>query len=408
MTLRLLLASLRHEPRRKLLAAGVVALGALGATALLDLVLGARDDLARSLDTYGANVRISAQGDTFAVAELAALDTIFWRNNVVAVAPLYPLRVRLAGSRVATLVGTWFDHPGLDERSTAGAARRNGLPAVRPSLPVAGRWPADDGAEVVLGRRLAAALHLGAGDALDVELAGVHRRLAVVGIVAGGGGEEDEAFASLAVAQGLAGRPGAAREAEVFALTVPETSLGPRDPATMTREAYDAWYCTAYPSAIAYQIGAALPGARAAVVREVASASARLLGRLESALFAIAALVLLAAALGVAATLTAGILDRRGELALLAALGSEPRQVLSLYLGETLLLGTIGGAVGGALGLLVAHAVRAGALGMTASWNVVLLPLVVLAGMLVAAAGVAWPLLRTLRRPPALALGGEP
>ncbi|HEV8242325.1 MAG TPA: ABC transporter permease [Thermoanaerobaculia bacterium] len=434
MTLRLLLASLLHDPRRKLLAAGVVALGALGAGALLDLVLGARDDLARTLDAYGANVHVTAVNETFSVAELDALDKIFWRNNVVAVAPLYPLRVSLApmgaseragadgndsrnrsaatadGSAgtipgdggaptVVTLVGTWFDH--------ALGSHRGGLPKVRPALPVDGRWPAEGADEVALGRRLAASLGVERGRTVAVALGERRAPLRVVGIVGGGGAEEDEALAPIEVAQRLASRPGAAREAEVFALTVPERPEGPlgaRDPASLSREEYDAWYCTAYPSAVAYQIDEALPGAHAAVVREVASASSALLRRLEVGLLALAALVLAAAALGVAATLTAGILDRRRELALLAALGSERRHIVALYLGETALLGTAGGIVGGALGLLAARAVRGGLLGMAASWNPVLLPVVALAGVLAAIAGVAWPLLRTLRQPLTAAL----
>lgn len=406
MIARLLLASLRHDPRRKLLAAGVVALGSLGAGALLDLVLGTRDDLARSLDTYGANLHIQADGATFPAAELEALDRIFWRNNLVAVAPLYPLRVRLAAAAqprtegiVATLVGTWFDHPL--------AGRRGGLPAVRPALPIEGRWPDERAHEVALGRRLAAELGMRRGDEVHVELAGRLQELAVVGIVGGGGVEEDQALAPLAVAQRLAGRPGAAREAEVFALTVPETALGPRNPAAMSREEYDAWYCTAYPSAIAFQMDAALPSASATVVREVAGASSRLLRRLEAGLLALAALVLMAAAVGVAATLTAGILERRTELALLAALGSEPRQILALYLGETALVGLLGGTLGGALGLLAARAVRQGLLEMSPMRDAVLLPVVVLAGVLVSLAGVAWPLLSTLRRPAAAVLGGS-
>jgi putative ABC transport system permease protein len=243
---------------------------------------------------------------------------------------------------------------------------------------------------------------------VSVELAGRSERLAVVGVVGGGGVEEDQAFAPLAVAQRLAGRPGAAREAEVFALTVPETALGARDPASMSRDEYDAWYCTAYPSAIAFQIDAALPSARATVVREVTAASARLLRRLESGLLALALLVLAAAALGVAATLNAGVLERRHELALLAALGGERRQILALYLGETALLGLAGGTIGGALGLLTARAVRLGLLGMPPSWDAVLLPVVGLAGVFVALAAVAWPLVLTLRRPAAAVLGGSP
>jgi len=299
---------------------------------------------------------------------------------------------------VAPLVGTWFAH--------RLGAKTTGLPAARPSLPVDGRWPVDDSAEVALGRRLAASLGVARGGIVPVALAGRDERLTVVGLVGGGGVEEDQAFAPLAVAQRLAGRPGAAREAEVFALTVPETAASERDPTTMTREEYEGWYCTAYPSAIATQIDEALPGAHASVVREVTSASSHLLRRLEAGLVALALLVLGAAAFGVAATLTAGVLERGTELALLAALGCERRRILFLYLGETALLGTVGGALGGTLGLLVARGVRTGVLGMTAHWNGVLLPVIVLAGVLVATAGVAAPLVRTLRRPVAGALTG--
>ncbi|HEX5760433.1 MAG TPA: hypothetical protein VF121_14690, partial [Thermoanaerobaculia bacterium] len=139
MIARLLAESLRRGTRRKLLALTAVALGTFGATALAEVLLASGDRLAAELGSYGANFVVHPRrGETLAAADLAAVRRIFWRNNVVGLAPLYPLRARLAASggagapRVASLVGTWFDHP-------VEPGWRTGLPRTRPTLAVAGR-----------------------------------------------------------------------------------------------------------------------------------------------------------------------------------------------------------------------------------------------------------------------------
>src|SRR5205085_11552981 len=145
-----------------LLAISAVALGTLGATALAEVVLASGDRLASEMSSYGANVEVvpAAGRETLPVAGLAKIRTIFWKNNVAALAPLYPLRVRFSpGEVVAPLVGTWFDHP-LEP------GFRTGLPATRPTLRVAGRWPREGVApatpamEAVVGERLARRLRL--------------------------------------------------------------------------------------------------------------------------------------------------------------------------------------------------------------------------------------------------------
>src|SRR5215212_9344334 len=94
---RLLIESLRRGTRRKLLAVTAVALGTLGATALAEVMLSSGDRLAAEMGSYGANLTVvPGPGlDTLPVADLAKVRRIFWRNNIRAVAPLYPLRVRL-------------------------------------------------------------------------------------------------------------------------------------------------------------------------------------------------------------------------------------------------------------------------------------------------------------------------
>jgi putative ABC transport system permease protein len=396
-----------------------VALGTLGATALGEVMLASGDRLAAELASYGANLELApAPGrQSLAVARLPLVRRIFWRNNIVAVAPLYPLRLRLSAvapaaapappAVVAEVVGTWFHYP-LEP------GWRTGLPATRPTLRVAGRWPLDQpetegggaepaSGEAVLGRRLAARLGLGAGGRFEAALGGRAARLAVVGIATSGGEEDEQAFVPLAVVERLAGRPGSFLRAEIFAQTNPERG-NVRDPRSMTPKQYETWYCTAYPSSVAFQLQQALPEAQARVAHGVTSATADVLGRLRGVLLALAVVALLGAAIGVTAAMTATVLERRLEAGLMVAIGAARRRVVQFFPLEAALLGGLGGLLGGSLGLIAGRLLGAGALGVQVPWKPVLLPFAVLAGLVVAVLASVPPVSRALGRYPAALL----
>jgi putative ABC transport system permease protein len=403
---RLLAESLRRGTRRKLLAVTAVALGTLGATALAEVVLASGDRLAAEMGSYGANLELAARdGGTLPAAGLGELRKIFWRNNIVAVAPLYPLRVRFApaglpASLVAPLVGTWFDHP-LEP------GWRTGLPRTRPTLRIEGRWPADGAAEAVVGRRLAERLGVRTGGTVTAGLGAGSASLRVVGILESGGEEDEQAFAPLGRVQALAGRPGRYARAEVFALTNPEAANvrdPKRDPKRMTPEEYDAWYCTAYPSSIAFQIEEALPPVRATVVYGVTGATAEVLGRLRSVLSALALVALAGAAVGVTAAMTATVIERRLEAGLLVAIGAPRHKVVFFFLSEAGLLGLLGGLLGGSLGLAGGRFLGSGVLGIAVPWMPVLVPFAAALGLAVAVAASLAPVLRGLERPPPMML----
>jgi putative ABC transport system permease protein len=419
---RLLIESLRRGTRRKLLAVTAVALGTLGATALGEVMLASGDRLASELASYGANLElVPGPGQaTLAAARLPLVRRIFWRNNIAAMAPLYPLRLRLAVDQrgeagtaagapvIAEVVGTWFHYPLEPDW-------RTGLPATRPTLRVAGRWPRDEPAtpagggevlepaEAVLGRRLAARLHLGIGGHLRASLGARSVPLAVSGIVTSGGEEDDQAFVPLAVVGGLAGQPGRFLRAEIFAQTNPE-SRNVRDPRSMTPSEYETWYCTAYPSSVAFQLHQALPEAEARVVYGVTAATAAVLGKLRGVLLALAVVALVGAAVGVTAAMTATVLERRLEAGLMVAIGAARRRVVLFFLLEAALLGGLGGLLGGGLGLVAGRLLGAGALGVQVPWKPVLVPFAVLLGLIVAVLASAPPVSRALGRYPAALL----
>lgn len=398
MFLRLLAESLRRGRRRKLLAATVIALSTASATAIGAVLLGSGDRLSAELKAYGANLElVAAHGETFEVGGLGAVSHIFWRNALVAIAPIYALRARLGGEAVGPLVGTWFEHelePGW----------KTGLPATRPSLRPDGRWPKDCCAETVLGRRLAARLGLKAGDVLHAGLGTQSADLQVVGVLGGGGEEEEQAFAPLAVVQRLAGRGAETTRAEVLAVTAPETPDAYRDPKSMTPAEYDKWYCTAYPSSIAHQLEEAVPGARATVVRGVAGAAGEVLGRLRGVLLALTIVLLIGAIVGTMAAMTATTLERRLEVGLFLALGSERRRVARFFLTESAVLGLLAGIVGGLGGLAAGRLLGDRVFGVAVPWAFALLPYAIGAGVAVALLGSLPPVLRALHRDTALML----
>jgi putative ABC transport system permease protein len=397
---RLLVESLRRGTRRKLLAVTAVALGTLGATALAEVMLASGDRLAAELGSYGANLVMvpAGEGETLAVADLGKVRRIFWRNNIVALAPFLTPRVRFepAGT-VAPLVGTWFDHALEPDWKT-------GLPRTRPTLQVEGHWPADaadTAAEVVLGRRLAERLGLSSGSDLKTVLGSREETFRVVGILTSGGEEDDQAFAPIAVVQRLADQPGRFTRAEIFALTSPESRNTNSDPKRMSVEEYEAWYCTAFPSSIAFQINKALPRARTSVDYGVTQATADVLGRLRWVLAALAAVALAGAAVGVTAAMTATVLERRLEAGLMVALGAPRLRVVLFFLSEAALLGGFGGLLGGGAGLVAGRLLGSGVLGVAVPWLPVLLPFAALLGVTVAVLASAAPVARALERYPA-------
>ena len=391
---RLLIESLRRGTRRKLLAVSAVALGTLGATALGEVVLSSGDRLAAEMGSYGANLVTTParEGETLPAADLVKVRRIFWRNNIVAVAPTLDLRVRMEDV-VAPLVGTWFDHP-LEP------GFRTGLPRTRPTLAVEGRWPAEGASEVALGRRLGARLALRPGSDLRASLGERSQDFRVVGIVTSGGEEDDQAFAPLAAVERLSGLSGRYTRAEIFAMTVPEVRNSHPDPVRNPRE-YETWYCTAYPSAIALQLDEALPEARTSVNYGVTQATADVLGRLRWVLTALAAVALAGAAVGVTAAMTATVMERRLEAGLLVAIGAPRGRVVLFFLTEAALLGLFGGLAGGGMGLVAGRFLGSGVLGVTVPWMPILLPFAALLGLAVAVVASAAPVARALERYPA-------
>lgn len=102
------------------------------------------------------------------------------------------------------------------------------------------------------------------------------------------------------------------------------------------------------------QLTKTIPAAEVRPVRQIVEGEARVLGKTRAALLAAVTLIIITAALCVLATLTAWVLDRRRDFAIMKALGASERLVSSFFAAEAAALGALGAVLGFVLGIGVA------------------------------------------------------
>ncbi len=91
--------------------------------------------------------------------------------------------------------------------------------------------------------------------------------------------------------------------------------------------------------------------------KELSARITSVLGGMQATLTAIAAVALVVGAIGVMNTMYTSVLERTREIGIMKAIGAKDRQVLSLFLVESGLLGLLGGAVGVAVAAAVSGVV---------------------------------------------------
>lgn len=442
MFLRILRDSLFRQKRRKAVVLTALSLGAAAATSLGDIALDVGDKMSRELKAFGANLTLLPRGGGAPVvvggedvsglrvpSYLGAKDIVkakdnFWKNNILALAPVLDVSVQVAGRRVL-LRGTWFERVLGTDPGPADPPFLTGIRALNPYWRLEGRWPDDRNAltagsegrasalasqsEVLLGRSLAGAL--GARPGTIVEITGPAATLTttVAGILSTGDEEDDAIVATIEMAQRFAGLPGRVSRIQISALTTPESVVYERlgkDPRTLSAAEFEKWTCTPFVSSIAYELERAIPDSEARVIRRIADSEGRILGRTSGLMLLIALMATLGAALTVTSALTTSVLERRSEIGLLKAMGAGSARVVGLFLAEAAALGTIGGILGAGLGAVMARWVSASVFGSPVSIRPLSVPLAIAAALAITSLGCILPIRRILKFRPFEVLRG--
>lgn len=393
--IRMILRSFSRQFGRRILIAITVCLSACVAVAMLGVVFDVGDKLNAELSTYGSNITVqpksdavvsdlydsqssssSAQGEEsqptayLKESDIPKIKTIFWAYNITDFAPQLNIRADVDGVNTP-VVGTWFSK---DIHLDSGESTTVGVKGLRSWWKVEGSWPKDghapegdgggesaasDPVQGMIGKDLA--LKLGGkhvGDQVNLKMGTHNQQVRVVGIFDSGDSDSASLYIPTWALQGVSGLPDQVDRVEVKALTTPENDLArkaARNPAALSQDEWETWYCTAYPSAIAYQIEEAIPGAVAKQVRQVAALQGDVLQKTQAVMILMTVLSLLAAAIAVANLMAASISERSSEFALLKALGATDGAVSRLVLAETAMISLVGALVGAGLGSGVAQ-----------------------------------------------------
>jgi putative ABC transport system permease protein len=377
------------------LAMGSLLVGAAVAAALLNLYGDVSRKMTQEFRAYGANVILAptvVQGassaattmDERVVNELA--DRARWLKglrfapelHVVARVKPVPADPRLPEFQNVVAVGTDFKalhelYPGWRVQGVAG----NG--SLGPD-------------ECVLGAHVAGRLHLAVGGTIDLAAAGgapdsssaTPPAFRVAGILSTGGAEDDHVFLDLGSLQRLAGLDG---QISLVELSLPGASA---EIERGVRELADIF-----------------PGVEVRPVHQIVESQGRVLGTIRGLAIWLTALILVIIGLCVMATMTAIVLERRKDIAVMKALGASDQLIVRLFLSEGASLGLAGGVMGFAMGALLARelARRLFEVSLDLSWWT--LPAVVLMSVLLAGAATLFPVRIVRSVEPAVVLKGE-
>ena len=386
-----------------------IAMGAAVATAFLGIAGEVSHKMALELRSYGANILLEPAalegGGSLREEDLPKIKTVFWKYNITGFTPyLFGVVELTAGAKRerGIVAGTWFNK----ELEVAGEEPTvQGIKVIAPWWDVQGRWPAAAD-EAIVGAALARRLGIVVGSELAATSRGQIQRFRVAGIVTTGGYEEEQLFAPLVTVQTLLQRPGKVSRVLVSALTVPMDDFGKKDPATMTKDEYEKWYCTAYVTAVAKNVEEVMAGSRAKPIWQIASAEGALLTKLNSVMLLLTVLALGASATAVSTSLMASMAERSPEIALMKAVGADRFQISAIFIGETLIISVAGGVIGYLLGDQLAEIISRTVFNSTIASPLWLFPTAIISALVVAIAGSVAPLRRALLIEPVRVLKG--
>ncbi len=449
--IRMVARSLARQIKKRVLIAIVVCLSACVSVAMLSVVYDVGDKITAELSSYGSNIIVQPKSnavvnDLYASrtksnysnsqtlqtsqtlddaeseestaflkeSDAAKIKMIFWAFNITNFAPKLTIYANLranssaesansansssakstnsakSANSVVPIVGTWFNRK---LALASGETTVVGVQGMRSWWKMLeGRFPRDFKREAAVGTNLAKSHNLKVGQLIKLTRSGRQISLKIVGIYDSGDSDNNAIYADSNEAQSLANKPNMVEAIEVKALTTPENDLArkaAKNPAALSQEEWETWYCTAYPSSITYQIEEVIPGAVAKQVRQVSAMQGSVLNKTRAVMVLMTALSLVAAAVAVANLMAAAISERSGELALLKALGARDGAVARLMLMETAVIACVGALIGMIAGFGVAQVIGFGVFGSAISLRpmVFVLVFVLLAITVLAAAG---------------------
>ena len=404
---RIVKGALFRQKGKMALIAFTVALGASLATSMLNTMLGVGDKVNQELKTYGANINVlpkeaSLLDDLYGMqekegqvqkylkeSELPNIKTIFWAYNIVDYTPYLNTWVSCNNdSKHTKMVGTWFNnHMDLP----TGESVDTGMIRLKNWWEVQGEWLSEnDSDSVMLGKIFADRNGFKVGDEIQLKSNNLNKKLKVKGIFSSGSDEDAFIYATLKTAQEFAGVTGVVNKVEVSALTTPDNDLArkaAKNPLSLTIKEREVWYCTAYVSAICYQITEVMTDSVAKPIRQVAESEGDILNKTTLLMVLITVLTLIGSGFGISNLITASVMERSNEIGLQKAIGASNGRIISIILVEIILTAIFGTVIGYGVGLLLTQIIGLTVFGSAIAPTAMVVPIVAILIILVTILG---------------------
>ena len=404
---RIVKGALFRQKGKMALIAFTVALGASLATSMLNTMLGVGDKVNQELKTYGANINVlpkeaSLLDDLYGMqekegqvqkylkeSELPNIKTIFWAYNIVDYTPYLNTWVSCNNdSKHTKMVGTWFNnHMDLP----TGESVDTGMIRLKNWWEVQGEWLSEnDSDSVMLGKIFADRNGFKVGDEIQLKSNNLDKKFKVKGIFSSGSDEDAFIYATLKTAQEFAGVTGVVNKVEVSALTTPDNDLArkaAKNPLSLTIKEWEVWYCTAYVSAICYQITEVMTDSVAKPIRQVAESEGDILNKTTLLMVLITVLTLIGSGFGISNLITASVMERSNEIGLQKAIGASNGRIISIILVEIILTAIFGTVIGYGVGLLLTQIIGLTVFGSAIAPTAMVVPIVAILIILVTILG---------------------
>ncbi len=367
MYLRLLKRAVTKRKSRMIISLLAISLGAAVISALVSVYYDMGVKMRKELRTYGANVVVapSPKNNFISTRELESVMDTLPKDNLIGYAPYIYGVVRTGDSRLVA-AGTDFTQ----------------VKKVSPYWHVQGQWPDSDNS-ILVGIAAARQLGVETGDSIVI-MAEENKqwlKAEVTGVVETGGTEDNQIIMSLNKAQHLFDKKGK--------INISYASII-GDAETVERWTNDLE-----------------SDLRVEPVKKISQAEGKILERIRSLVYLVVIIILGSTLLCVTTTAMAMIMERRQEIALKKALGADNKSIIYEFLGESTILGLLGGAAGWAIGFGLAQGIGLSVFNSLVSFRWQVIPAVLATAVIMSCVACLIPINKALSVEPAVTLKGE-
>ncbi len=304
-----------------------VALGSGIVSMMLSISMEIETNMTRELRSFGANIVVepriegtlsfAGQKEYLYEDDIKKVKTIFWRHNIIGLAPILelPIEITIGSSNIKVVAkGTWFekDIPLSGEADVF----KTGIFSISPWWSIDGNVPSHG--EVIIGVDIASRHGLKKDDEIVINN---KYRYRISGILTTGAEEDNEIIMELSDLQKIKGIEGKITRLLVSAMTTPMDEFAYKDPSKMTKTEYEKWYCTGYVTSIAKQIEEVMRDSSARPVWRIAETEGKILNKLKITIYLLCFFVIISSITGVSSTMMSSIMRRRREIGLMKTMG---------------------------------------------------------------------------------------